>query len=134
MTTAEVCLDAQVLLQQIHALGAIGHDTAHGGRTRIALTDAEKAGRDQLVRWMGELGLEVCVDRIGNIFGVLPATDAEGNARPLMMGGRQSRPTGTAWVKDHGCTSVQPLEVTRQCQVPGGRGARSCQLASTPSS
>ncbi len=65
-------LDLSRLLAQLKALGAIGADSAGRGRTRIALTDEEKAGRDQLVAWMRELDLSVEVDRLGNIFGSLP--------------------------------------------------------------
>lgn len=86
MPEAELSLDVPLLLQQIRVLGAIGHDAALGGRTRIALTDDEKAGRDQLVRWMGELGLDVRVDQIGNVFGILPAASSDGQAQPLMVG------------------------------------------------
>jgi len=86
MTPAGLSLDAPLLLRQIHALGAIGHDAAQGGRTRIALTDADKAGRDQLVHWMRELNLDVRIDRVGNIFGILPAASPAGDGRPLMVG------------------------------------------------
>ncbi len=86
MSTTEISLDVPLLLQQIRELGAIGHDPAQGGRARIALTDDEKAGRDRLVHWMRELDLEVRVDHVGNIFGILPAASVEGHARPLMMG------------------------------------------------
>lgn len=86
MPTAALSLDAERLLAQIQALGGIGADPAGGGRTRIALTDAEKAGRDQVVQWMHELQLEVRIDRIGNIFGTLAAATESGNQRPLMMG------------------------------------------------
>lgn len=79
-------LDGDTLLRQIRALGEIGADQESGGRTRIALTDAEKAGRDQLVRWMQELDLLVQVDQIGNIFGTLPAANVGADARPLMLG------------------------------------------------
>ena len=41
-----------------------------GGSCRLALTDDDKAGRDRVVGWMRELGLEVSVDRIGNVFGL----------------------------------------------------------------
>lgn len=87
MTESEaLSVDVPLLLQQIRELGAIGHDAAVGGRTRIALTDDEKAGRDQLVRWMRELDLAVRIDQVGNIFGILPAATPQGGARPLMMG------------------------------------------------
>lgn len=85
MPAPPVSLNAELLLEQIRALGAVGLDGA-GGRTRIALTDADKAGRDLLVRWMRELALEMRVDRIGNVFGVLQAAaDARGR-KPLMIG------------------------------------------------
>lgn len=45
----ELHLNGWKLLEQIHALGEIGADAQHGGRTRIALTEADKAGRDQLL-------------------------------------------------------------------------------------
>lgn len=78
-------LNGALLLEQIRILGELGADPLHGGRTRIALTDAEKAGRDQVVAWMNELGLTVRIDRIGNIFGTLPSSSGEQRA-PLMMG------------------------------------------------
>ncbi|WP_110968733.1 Zn-dependent hydrolase [Pseudomonas huaxiensis] len=78
-------LNGALLLEQIRILGELGADPRHGGRTRIALTDAEKAGRDQVVAWMNELGLTVRIDRIGNIFGTLPSSSGEQRA-PLMMG------------------------------------------------
>lgn len=83
---AVLSLNAERLLSQIRELGAIGADPEKGGRTRIALTDDEKAGRDLLVRWMRELDLEVRVDRIGNIFGILHAAAKDGGRKPLMMG------------------------------------------------
>ncbi|WP_419736508.1 Zn-dependent hydrolase [Pseudomonas sp. COR18] len=79
-------LDGRRLLRQIRELGQVGVDAEQGGRTRIALTDAEKAGRDLLVGWMRELDLEVQVDRIGNIFGTLRSAQDSGDQRPLMMG------------------------------------------------
>lgn len=86
MQTSPLSLDAPQLLEQIRTLGAIGADATVGGRTRIALTDAEKAGRDQVAQWMRELQLDVRVDRIGNLFGVLHAATAAGDERPLMIG------------------------------------------------
>ncbi len=85
MTTNELSLDASLLLQQIRELGAVGLDSTAGGRTRIALTDADQAGRDLLVRWMRELNLTVRIDQIGNILGTLPAASGS-DAAPLMMG------------------------------------------------
>lgn len=77
-------LDGQSLLLQIRLLGEIGAEPGQDGRTRIALTDADKAGRDQLLRWMEALDLEIRIDRIGNIFSTLRA-DGDQQA-PLMIG------------------------------------------------
>ena len=56
------------LIDRINALGAIGKD-AEGRRIRLAASDTDKAGRDAVVAWMQDAGLEVVTDRIGNIFG-----------------------------------------------------------------
>ncbi|MEX3815393.1 Zn-dependent hydrolase [Paraburkholderia sp. BR13439] len=79
-------LDGAVLLRQLHQLGELGADREVDGRTRIALTDDERAGRDLVVRWMRELDLDVRIDRIGNIFGTLRSDSDDGRQRPLMMG------------------------------------------------
>lgn len=79
-------LDGVVLLRQLRELGEIGADRELGGRTRIALTDDERAGRDRVVAWMRELDLDVRIDRIGNIFGTLHADPAAAGRQPLMIG------------------------------------------------
>ena len=86
MTTPTLQLDGEVLLQQLQQLGAIGADPEHGGRSRIALTDADRAGRDVLVQWMRDLDLEVRIDQIGNVFGILAAADGNANKDALMIG------------------------------------------------
>ncbi|MBU9628156.1 Zn-dependent hydrolase [Burkholderia multivorans] len=79
-------LDGAVLLRQLRELGEIGADRELGGRTRIALTDDERAGRDRVVAWMRELDLDVRIDRIGNVFGTLHAGSAAAGRQPLMIG------------------------------------------------
>ncbi|WP_175718862.1 Zn-dependent hydrolase [Burkholderia anthina] len=81
-----LALDGALLLDQLRRLGDIGVDSDAGGRTRIALTDDERAGRDLVVEWMRELELDIQVDRIGNIFGTLRSASDDGSERPLMMG------------------------------------------------
>ncbi|MGC1782943.1 MAG: Zn-dependent hydrolase [Acidobacteriaceae bacterium] len=71
------------LLSRLKELGQIGRD-AQGRLARLALNDAEKQGRDLLVAWLREAGLEVIVDRIGNIFGRWLAGEAD--AAPIMLG------------------------------------------------
>lgn len=86
MTSPTVSLDSHTLLRQIQQLGEIGDQGPGAGRTRIALTDEEKAGRDLLVTWMEDLGLSVRIDQIGNIFGILESKTEAGNQHPLMIG------------------------------------------------
>ena len=54
-----------------------------GGVCRLALSDADKAGRDLVVQWMRELGLAVTIDAIGNVVGV---RRGEEDGAPVMMG------------------------------------------------
>jgi beta-ureidopropionase / N-carbamoyl-L-amino-acid hydrolase len=79
-------LDTALMLDQLRELGTIGADAEAGGRTRIALSDAERDGRDLVVKWMRELDLDVQIDQIGNIFGTLRSASDNGSQRPLMMG------------------------------------------------
>ncbi|REF02144.1 Zn-dependent hydrolase [Cupriavidus plantarum] len=55
------------LWQSLMDLGALGA-TPKGGVCRIALTEEDKQGRDLVVRWCREAGLEIRVDEIGNVF------------------------------------------------------------------
>jgi len=73
------------MLSQLEQLGTVGLEGAAGGRTRIALTDADRAGRDLVRSWMHELELLVRVDRIGNLVGTLPTETGE-DAAPLLIG------------------------------------------------
>ncbi len=54
--------------QSLADLARIGA-TVGGGVTRLALTDEDRAGRDQIRAWMEDAGLGVRVDDLGNIIG-----------------------------------------------------------------
>ena len=56
------------LLGRIDELAMIG-PIEGGGSCRVALTDADRLGRDLVVTWMKDLGLDVTVDGVGNIVG-----------------------------------------------------------------
>ncbi len=70
------------LHNRVEKLAEIGH-TQEGGARRIALTDEDKLGRDLLVSWMTETGLDIHIDQIGNIFGILKGSSGKA---PIMMG------------------------------------------------
>src|SRR5260370_19348377 len=83
--------DRKRLEESMEELGRIG-ETRGGGRTRLALTDEDKRGRDWMVARMREAGLRVTIDRMGNIFGQRPGAAA---LPPVMMGSHvDSVPTG----------------------------------------
>lgn len=66
--TTSLRIDGARLLRRIGELAAIGAIPG-GGCSRLALTDADRQGRDQVVAWMRALDLEVTIDRIGNVVG-----------------------------------------------------------------
>ncbi len=70
------------LLQRLWDLAEIG-PIPGGGNNRLALTDADRAGRDLVITWMRDLGLEVRIDTIGNVVAVQPHPGTE---PPVMMG------------------------------------------------
>jgi N-carbamoyl-L-amino-acid hydrolase len=77
-------IDAERLIARIRTLGEIGRDEA-GRLTRLAASDADKAGRDALAQWIEAAGLELAIDRIGNIFGIWRGAD-RAEVAPLMIG------------------------------------------------
>lgn len=77
-------IDGERLVRRILALGAIGRDEA-GRLMRLAGSDADKSGRDQFVAWAREIGLDVVVDRIGNIFAIW-RTDSNAAEPPVLLG------------------------------------------------
>ena len=79
---ANLRVDIDRLMSRIEALGTVGA-LAGGGVCRLALSDADRDGRDLVVSWMKELGLAVSVDRIGNVVGVRAGRDA---CAPVMTG------------------------------------------------
>lgn len=72
------------ILDRVHELGRVG-TVCKGGRTRLAASDADKVGRDLVAKWMKDAGLEVVVDRIGNLFGIWK-TEENRDAQPVMTG------------------------------------------------
>ncbi|ASY69282.1 Beta-ureidopropionase [Sinorhizobium fredii CCBAU 83666] len=81
---SNLLIDAARLLGRIHTLGTIGRNE-EGRLVRLAASDTEKLGRDQFVAWLQDAGLEVAVDRIGNIFGIWRHSGSVEQA-PLLIG------------------------------------------------
>ncbi len=80
-------VNGERLWQRLEALGEIGAvlgPNGERGNARLALTDADRDGRDLVMAWMHDLGLSVTIDAIGNVVGVRPGTDPD--AAPVMTG------------------------------------------------
>ena len=65
--TAHIRVDGQRLWDSIMTIGEIGPGQ-HGGSCRLALTDADRDGRDLFIRWCKEIGCRITIDDMGNIF------------------------------------------------------------------
>ena len=121
------------LLADIEALAAIG-DTGDGGNCRLALTDEDAGGRELVVGWMRALGLDVQVDRIGNVVatragaeGTGAGTDADGLA-PVMTGSHIDT-VGTGGRYDGTLGVLAGLEVVRALDDAGVRTRRPLEVA-----
>ena len=70
------------LLDNLDTLARIGAIEG-GGCARLALTDEDRLGRDLVVGWMKDLGLDVRIDAIGNVIGLRAGRE---NIAPVMTG------------------------------------------------
>jgi len=101
--------------------------TPKGGVCRVTLTEADRRGRDQFVRWAKEAGLEVCHDAIGNIFA--RRAGSETAAAPVVMGSHlDSQPTGGKFDGAYGV--MAGLEVVRTLNDLGIRTRAPVEVAS----
>ena len=82
VSSAVLNINADRLMSRLMALAEIG-STGDGGVCRLALTDADRDGRDLVVSWMHDLGLRVEIDGIGNVTGTWPADSVDA---PVMTG------------------------------------------------
>ncbi len=61
-------VDGERLVRRLLELGSIG-GLPGGGCARLALTDDDAAGRNLVMSWMLDLGLDVTIDAVGNVIG-----------------------------------------------------------------
>jgi beta-ureidopropionase / N-carbamoyl-L-amino-acid hydrolase len=76
------------LLARINELGEVGPIrgvNGEPGSARLALSDEDRAGRDLVMGWMQDLGMQVHVDNIGNVIAI--RADSNGDfTTPVMTG------------------------------------------------
>ena len=113
------------LLADLDALARVG-DTGDGGNCRLALTDDDAGGRELVVGWMRALGLEVRVDRIGNVVATRAGTDATLDA---VMTGSHIDTVRTGGRYDGTLGVLAGLEVLRALDDAGVRTRRPLAVA-----
>lgn len=106
-------IDGPRLLRRLRELAATSPIDG-GGCSRLALTDDDRRGRDLVVAWMEELGLEVTVDGVGNVVG----TWRVGEGDPVMTGSHIDT-VRTGGVYDGNLGVLAGLEVIETCQRDG---------------
>jgi beta-ureidopropionase / N-carbamoyl-L-amino-acid hydrolase len=128
------------LLAVSTSLGEIGRiDGPNGewGNARLALTDADRDGRDLVVSWMRDLGLDVRVDAIGNVVATRPGTDPVAGAGDDRLAHRHRRhrrtlrrqpggargPRGRRDAGTSRCRHERPLQVAFFTDEEGARFA-----------
>jgi N-carbamoyl-L-amino-acid hydrolase len=75
-------IDGARLSRRLEELGQVGAIPG-GGVARLALSDADRAGRELVVGWMKALGLTVTIDALGNAVGLRAGREA---GPPVMTG------------------------------------------------
>ncbi len=118
-------------LMQLAKIGA----TDKGGVCRLTLTDLDKQGRDLVLGWAREAGMEITIDKIGNGFMRRPGRN---NALPPIVTGSHidTQPTGGKFdgnygvlagievvrtLNDHGIQTEAPIEVAFWTNEEGSR-------------
>ncbi|MGE0873228.1 MAG: Zn-dependent hydrolase [Burkholderiales bacterium] len=112
-----VNIDGARLWQSLMDLAKIGA-TDKGGVRRITLTEVDRQGRDQFVRWCEDAGMSIAVDGIGNIFARRAGTDPD--AAPVAVGSHlDSQPSGGRFDGAYGV--MAGLELVRALNDAGAR-------------
>jgi N-carbamoyl-L-amino-acid hydrolase len=105
----ELRINGERLWQSLMDLAAIGA-TEKGGVKRLALTDLDRQGRNLVVSWGREAGMEITVDQIGNVF--MRRAGKNMSLPPIVTGSHvDTQPTGGKFDGNYGV--LAGLEVVR---------------------
>ena len=131
----EMRIDPERLLRSLGEMADVGVRLGRPGRTRLALSDGDRAGRDLFVKWLREAHLDVIVDPIGNVCGVRPGRKKD--AKPVVMGSHLDTVTDAGpydgafgvlsglevirTLNDHGIETETPVAVAAFTNEEGAR-------------
>ena len=117
-------VNGQRIVRHLEGLSKYGK-SPQGGVSRVAYTEADRAGREYVMGLMRDAGLEVSIDTAGNLVGTRAGSDAA--LKPIVMGSHiDSVPEGGNYdgdvgslgaievaqiLKEHGVLLRHPLQV-----------------------
>ncbi|AHI80854.1 Zn-dependent hydrolase [Burkholderia thailandensis] len=127
-------IDGTRLWNSLTELAQIG-GTARGGVRRLALTDADRRGRERFAQWCRDAGMTVRVDAIGNLFARRAGAD---DAQPAVLVGSHldTQPEGGRFdgaygvlaglelvrtLNDRGIVTDKPIEIVSWTNEEGAR-------------
>jgi len=124
------------LLADLSTLAEVG-STGDGGSCRLALTDEDAGARELVVGWMRSLGLDVRIDRVGNVVAIRAGSDPDAAAvmtgshiDTVRTGGRYDGTLGVLAglevvraLDDAGVTTRRPLAIAFFTDEEGSRFA-----------
>ncbi|NHH99986.1 Zn-dependent hydrolase [Oceanimonas sp. MB9] len=109
LATDALRVDGSRLWASLMDLARVGA-TPKGGNCRLALTDEDRQGRDLVAGWLRDTGLDIRVDRLGNIFARRPGRNND--LPPVVTGSHiDTQPTGGRFDGNYGV--LAGLEVMR---------------------
>jgi N-carbamoyl-L-amino-acid hydrolase len=114
-------------LMELREIGAYD-DRATGlrGVSRLALTDADAEARRLCVQWMVQAGLQVRVDRIGNVYATRPGRD---RSLPCVLMGSHIDTVATGGAFDGTLGVLGGIEVMRTLTDAGVQTLRDVEVA-----
>lgn len=132
----QISIDGQRLWSSLMAMAEIGA-TPNGGSNRLALTQEDAAGRHLLIEWCEEIGCQVRVDGVGNLFIRRPGR--RNDLKPVATGSHlDTQPKGGRFdgvlgvlaglevfrtLHDHNVVTERPLELIVWTNEEGSRFA-----------
>ncbi len=131
---SQVRINGERLWSSLMELAKIGA-TPKGGVCRLTLTDLDKQGRDLVLGWAKQAGLEITIDKIGN--GFMRRAGRNNSLPPIVTGSHiDTQPTGGKFdgnygvlagievvrtLNDHGIETEAPIEVAFWTNEEGSR-------------
>ncbi|MHA7151488.1 M20/M25/M40 family metallo-hydrolase, partial [Burkholderia pseudomallei] len=127
-------IDGRRLWNSLTELARIG-GTARGGVRRLALTEADRRGRERFAQWCRDAGMAVRVDAIGNLFARRAGAD---DTQPAVLVGSHldTQPEGGRFdgaygvlaglelvrtLNDRGIVTGKPIEIVSWTNEEGAR-------------